>query len=70
MKAGTLEYRCRRCGEVFTGSSGPVEMVLIHLTARDRWDGPGGPVLLRDIHTCSDGLGLADLIGARLGEPV
>jgi len=67
MKGGTLEYKCRRCGEMDASTHVPDILHAIVCLAGDLklpnvWF--GSPVGKLGIHNCKDGgLGVSNLIG-------
>lgn len=68
-----IEYKCRRCGVVYTTLSGGEQVTNRCITnlvigAKTTLD-VGFPPTLLDSHTCKDkGIGISDIIGARKEE--
>ncbi len=66
----TFEYKCRRCGDVFTGPTAGEPVIhigMVEMLDGDRMTSKGIPVSIRDLHHCNDkGYGMADLIGAKV----
>lgn len=72
-KSGTLQYKCRRCGETFDGplGGGDIDMVIIRLLTEESFYAPCATVTAKTIHHCTlgeRGIGIADVIGARYKE--
>ncbi|MCP4661001.1 MAG: hypothetical protein GY856_36835 [bacterium] len=74
MTAYILEYRCRRCGELFYGGSGGkavIEQILVRLLDDEGVFNMGVPAGRTSHHmNCpAGGIGVGDLAGAREDKP-
>ena len=63
-----VQYKCRRCGVVYSNMSDSNKTIEDRLLAALHNDlgflAYGIPQNMQDLHQCKDGLGIADLIGA------
>lgn len=73
MKTATFSYKCRRCGELSPGLTTSLHIaknLLLHhitgdamVTAMERnWLG-GSMFRTSELHSCTDGVGITDLVG-------
>jgi hypothetical protein len=71
-EGGTLEYKCRRCGEIERGTHAPsvaTAVVSIVINGRDPWGG-GITARMQGTHACPDGgVGVTDLVGGTRDKP-
>lgn len=69
-RTGRLQYKCRRCGEIFESGpmGGDMDLMVVRLTLEDNFYMPCATVTAKELHHCTTtepGIGIADVVGAR-----